>query len=262
MKSDHPRGRLRDPAPAADRRRAEAAAPGRRPADARLGARRVREVDEVDEVYVVTNAGSPGLRALGAGEASPSTTTGRLERRSARRDRRHRLVIERAGLDDDELLVVAGDNLFELSLPGFAALWREKRSRRAQSPCTTWATRAATHTASSTIDDDDRIVGFVEKPRTRPRRWPRHAIYSTTASTAPRPAGTSTRATARPAGSLVGWLAHAGAGLRLPRAGEWYDIGDTRSCSRPTTGCGGTPASPSARLQIRPSRHIASHFAA
>ena len=84
--------------------------------------------DEVDAVHLVTNAASlpRSTRWAASRTASSCTTTARRsndDRLGAIGD--IRFVIERARLDDD-LLVIAGDNLFEFSLADFVECWRAK----------------------------------------------------------------------------------------------------------------------------------------
>ena len=86
----------------------------------------------IDDIHLVTNARfAARVRALGARtRASPCTTTARRRTRPARRDRRHPLRAGARRLDDD-LLVIAGDNLFDYSLADFVAFCaRKERERR------------------------------------------------------------------------------------------------------------------------------------
>ena len=88
---------------------------------------RIREVEEVDEIHLVTNS---RFAPLFADWAPPDVTVSRrrhgLERGPARRDRRLAFTIERAGLEGEDLLVVAGDNLVGYSLPELVGFWRDK----------------------------------------------------------------------------------------------------------------------------------------
>src|SRR5690348_852660 len=88
----------------------------------------VREEKSVDGVHLVTNH---RFAADFAHWAEPKGvvvhddgTTSNEDRLGAVGDLR--LVIEAAGLEEDELVVLAGDNLFELSLPRFVEWWRAK----------------------------------------------------------------------------------------------------------------------------------------
>ena len=92
---------------------------------------------EVDGVHLVTNSRfAPDFAAWAAASQDvivhDDGTTSNDDRLGAVGD--IDLVIEHAGLAGEELLVLAGDNLFEFSLPGFASSGAASRSRRAQSP--------------------------------------------------------------------------------------------------------------------------------
>ncbi len=72
-------------------------------------------------------------------------------------------VLGRIGADDD-LLVIAGDNLFDFSLADFAAFWREKETASAVAVYDCGDLELATHYGVVETGEDDRIVGVEEKP--------------------------------------------------------------------------------------------------
>ena len=75
-----------------------------------------------------------------------------------------RFVVEAAGIDDD-LLVIAGDNLFEFSLADYVALLaHEGRGERARGPRRRLDSSSRRHYGVVELAADDRIVDFVEKP--------------------------------------------------------------------------------------------------
>ena len=87
----------------------------------------------MDEVHVVTNARkAPAFRTWAEGRGvvvHDDGTSSNDDRLGAIGD--IEFVIERAAIDDD-LLVIAGDNLFDFSLAAFVAFWRSKaRGERA-----------------------------------------------------------------------------------------------------------------------------------
>ncbi len=96
---------------------------------------------------------------------SPCTTTARRsndDRLGAVGD--IQLVIEEARLDD-ELLVLAGDNLFEFSLPRFVEWWRAKPQPASAVPLhDVGDLELAKQYGIAETDAEDRIVRFVEKP--------------------------------------------------------------------------------------------------
>ncbi len=95
----------------------------------------VREVEDVDAVHLVTNHRfAADFEEWGASRdvvVHDDGTTSNEDRLGAVGDLR--LVIEAAGLGDQEL-VVLGDDLLELSLPGFVEWWRAKPQPSAAVP--------------------------------------------------------------------------------------------------------------------------------
>jgi glucose-1-phosphate thymidylyltransferase len=120
----------------------------------------------VDEVHVVTNARkAPWFLEWAEGRdvvVHDDGTTSNEDRLGAIGDMQ--FVIDRAGLDDD-LIVIAGDNLFDYRVDELVGFWRAK-----DEPASAVAVRdvgsleLAAQYGIVTLDDDDRIVDFVEKP--------------------------------------------------------------------------------------------------
>jgi glucose-1-phosphate thymidylyltransferase len=125
---------------------------------------RVREVDALEEIHLVTNSRfAPAFGEWAPGDVTvhDDGTTSNEDRLGAIGDMR--FAIDRAGLDDGELLVVAGDNLIGYSMPDFVRFWREKGG----------AAIALHHEPDPEViklygvvelDADDKIVSFEEKP--------------------------------------------------------------------------------------------------
>ena len=126
---------------------------------------RVEEVDEVDAVHVVTNARkAPWFRDWAGGRdvvVHDDGTTSNDDRLGAIGDMGY--VVDHAVLDDD-LLVIAGDNLFEYSLADFVAFWRGKGVASAVAVRDVGSRDLASKYGIVDLTGDDRIVGFVEKP--------------------------------------------------------------------------------------------------
>jgi glucose-1-phosphate thymidylyltransferase len=131
---------------------------------------RIDETDAVNELHVVSNA-----RFAADFERWASARQGRLrplvhndgsrsneERLGAIAD--VRFVIERAGLADDDLLVVAGDNLFDFSLTAMVEFWRSKAGAScvAVQRCPDIALVASYGVVE--LSPEGRVVEFVEKP--------------------------------------------------------------------------------------------------
>jgi glucose-1-phosphate thymidylyltransferase len=137
-----------------------------------------------------------------------------------------RFVRDRAGLDDD-LLVVAGDNLFDYSLAEYIAWWRGKPAASAVAVYDVGDLDLMRKYSSVELDEDDRIVGFVEKPEnpqstlaaTATYLFAReHAalvdVYLDEGNPPDQP------------GNFVAWLHPRRPVYAYRFPGDWYDIGD------------------------------------
>ena len=190
---------------------------------------KVRELEDVDEIHLVTNArfaadfadwGEPhGV------EVHDDGTTTNDDRLGAVGDLD--LVIRRAGLDDD-LLVLAGDNLFDFQLADLRDFWRAKgpdTSALAVYDC--GDLELATHYGIVALDGDDRIVHFVEKPSEPPSTLAATVIYLLPQAHA-RLVAEYLAAGHSPdnAGSFVAWLARRAPVYGYAFEGRWYDIGN------------------------------------
>ncbi|HZT83892.1 MAG TPA: nucleotidyltransferase family protein [Gaiellaceae bacterium] len=191
---------------------------------------RVREVEDVGAIHLVTNSRfAPAF----ARWAEPHGVTVHDDRTSANDDRLGAvgdlgLVVEAAGLEDEELLVLAGDNLFELSLRRFVGWWRAKPRPSTAVPLhDVGDLELATQYGIAETDADDRIVRFVEKPSDPPSTLASTLIYllapehvrlvATYLGTGESPDN---------AGSFLGWLAAREAVYGYRFEGSWYDIGN------------------------------------
>lgn len=130
----------------------------------------VSEVGAVDEVHVVTNASKiAAFEAWAAGRnvtLHNDGTTSNDDRLGATGD--IRFVVDRAGLAGDDLLVVAGDNLFGFSLEEYVSFWRGKGKGSAIAVHRLADPSLAHLYGVVELDADDRIVKLEEKPE-RPR---------------------------------------------------------------------------------------------
>jgi glucose-1-phosphate thymidylyltransferase len=184
---------------------------------------RIREVDDVDEVHLVTNAKfAPAFEAW----APPGVvvhddgTTSDDDRLGAVGD------IAFVGLDGD-LLVVAGDNLFDFSLGDFADFWRLKDRASAVALCDVGDVELARKYGIVELDGNDRVVGFVEKPEAPPSTLAATATYffhREHAALVPRylEEGNSPDQPGR----FVAWLQQREPVYGYRFEGEWLDIGD------------------------------------
>jgi glucose-1-phosphate thymidylyltransferase len=190
----------------------------------------VREVGDVDEVHLVTNSRFAPVFEQWAGTNSVAVyddgTASNDDRLGAVGDLR--LAIEEAGIESDELVVLAGDNLFDFSLPTFVEWWRAKPQPASAVPLHDVGDLGlARQYGIADTDAGDRIVRFVEKPSD-----PSSTLASTLIYLLPpehvRLVATYLDEGLSPdnAGSFLGWLADREPVYGYRFAGTWYDIGD------------------------------------
>src|SRR4029453_8286225 len=126
--------------------------------------RGVREVDELDEIHLVTNARFAGALRDWASEdvtVLDDGTTSNEDRLGAIGD--IAFAIERGGLEGEDLLIVAGDNLIGYSLTDFVDFWRAKGGS-AVAVREVADRRLLRNYGVVELDDADRVVGLEEKP--------------------------------------------------------------------------------------------------
>jgi glucose-1-phosphate thymidylyltransferase len=190
----------------------------------------VREVPDVDEIHLVTNsrfapAFEDWARANGVAVHDDGTTSND-DRLGAVGDLR--LAIEEAGLESDELVVLAGDNLFDFSLAGFVEWWRSKPQAASAVPLhDVGDIELAKQYGIADTAADGRIVGFAEKPAE-----PSSTLASTLIYLVPPEHVRLVQAyldeglSPDNAGSFLGWLARREPVYGYRFQGSWYDIGD------------------------------------
>jgi glucose-1-phosphate thymidylyltransferase len=191
----------------------------------------VTQAGVVDEVHVVTNARkAPWFAEWAAGRdviVHDDGTTSNEDRLGAIGDLQ--FVIDRAGLDDD-LIVIAGDNLFDYRVGDLVDFWRSKdqvESASAVAVRDVGSLELAAQYGIVTLAGDGRIVGFVEKPE---------APESTLAATATYVFSRAHAQLIRPyleagnpgdqPGRYVAWLHRREPVYAWVFDTTWYDIGD------------------------------------
>src|SRR5918994_7262176 len=138
---------------------------------------RVREVDAVEDVHVVTNSRfADAFRAW-----SPDGVTVHDDGTVSEDDRLGaigdiRFVLDRAGRDA-HWLVIAGDNLFDYSLRDYVEWWRTKGEASAVAVYEHPDRELVKQYGVVAMDDDDRILDFVEKPSHPPSNLAATATY-------------------------------------------------------------------------------------
>jgi glucose-1-phosphate thymidylyltransferase len=125
----------------------------------------VAEVTEIDEVHVVTNARkAPAFHEWASGRdvtIHDDGTTSNDDRLGAIGDMQ--FVVDRVGADDD-LLVIAGDNLFDFRLGDLVAFWGTKGVASAVAVRDVGSLDLARQYGIVELDPEWRIRSFVEKP--------------------------------------------------------------------------------------------------
>ncbi|MGE5272395.1 MAG: nucleotidyltransferase family protein [Verrucomicrobiota bacterium] len=135
-------------------------------------------------------------------------------------------VLERTGVDDD-LLVVAGDNLFDFDLSDFAAFADGKGVASAVAVYDCGDLELATHYGVVETDSDSRVIGFEEKPSE-----PRSTLVATAAYLYHRGHAALVDgylADGNPPdqpGRLIAWLSAREPVYAYRFAGTWFDIGN------------------------------------
>ena len=137
-------------------------------------------------------------------------------------------AIRQAGIEED-LLVLGSDNLFEESLEGFMEFARGQRAVTLGAVELPSRQKASLYGVLS-VDDQQRIIGFAEKPKDPPSSLVSTAVYFF-----PRTALSlvleyvSSRRQADTLGSFISWLIAREPVFAYRFRGEWMDIGDIAS---------------------------------
>jgi glucose-1-phosphate thymidylyltransferase len=122
-------------------------------------------VDEVDAIHVVTNSRkAPAFVEWSSGRdviVHDDGTTSNDDRLGAIGDMQ--FVIDRAKLDDD-LIVIAGDNLFDFDLADIVDYWRSKGVASAVAVRDVGSLELAAQYGVVDLDEEGRIRSFIEKP--------------------------------------------------------------------------------------------------
>ncbi len=187
-------------------------------------------VQEIDRIYVVTNSkfaamfrdwasereGGKPIEVVDDGTVSDDDKLGAIGD--------IRFVIKQKQIDDD-LLIVAGDNLFEFDLTEIVKFFKEKGTTVAAYDV--GDREAAKRYGNVAVDKDQRVVDFQEKPKDPPStlaaigmyvfpkdRVGMFQIYAEEGNNQDAP------------GYYVGWLYKREPVYAFVFSGVWYDIGD------------------------------------
>jgi glucose-1-phosphate thymidylyltransferase len=186
-------------------------------------------VPELEGVHVVTNSHYAERFRRWADERGgvavhDDGTSTNEDRRGAIGDLA--FTIEEAGLDDD-LLVIAGDNLFDFVLTDFVAFWAAKGVASALAVHDVRDLGLATQYGIVELADDDRIVGFVEKPAEPQSTLAATAMYLYHREHVRLIGEYLAEGNQRDQpGNLIAWLHRREPVYAYRFEGEWFDIGD------------------------------------
>jgi glucose-1-phosphate thymidylyltransferase len=181
------------------------------------------EETSADEIHLVTNArfaADFGRWAAGKDvRVHNDGTTSNEDRLGAIGD------IEFVGLDDD-LLAIAGDNLFDYSLADYESYWRAKGGS-AVAVHDVGDRELAKRYGIVDVDADDRITNFIEKPDDPPTTLCATATYLYRREHAALvPVYLAGGNPPDQPGNFVAWLHKREPVYAYRFSGAWYDIGD------------------------------------
>jgi glucose-1-phosphate thymidylyltransferase len=190
---------------------------------------RIRLVDEIDEVHVVTNHKFADSFAEWARTRDvvvhDDGTTSEDDRLGAIGD--IQFVVDGAGLAGEHLLVVAGDNLFDYSLAAFAGWWGGLGDASAVVLYDVGDLELVKQYSTVELDATGRLTGFVEKPQSPASTLVATAAYLFHREHVPliRRYLDEGNSPDQP-GRLVAWLVPRVPVYGHPVGGDWRDIGD------------------------------------
>ena len=188
---------------------------------------RIREVKEIDEIHLVTNAQfAPIFREWAPGDVTvhDDGTTSNEDRLGAIGD--IAFTIEQAGLHGEDLLVVAGDNLIGYSLPDYVEFWRAKGGS-AIAVYEVDDRSLLSNYGVVELDDEERVAGFEEKPTDPKSNLAATASYLYRGADLDRLSEYLEEGNAPDApGNFAAWLQERAPLYGYRFSGEWHDIGD------------------------------------
>lgn len=190
---------------------------------------RIREVEEIDDVHLVTNSRfAPDFERWATAKEGVTVhddgTSSNEDRLGAVGD--VAFTLERAAIDDD-VLVVAGDNLFDYRLEDFTAFRRGKGVASAVAVHDIGDLRLATQYGIVDVAGDDRVVAFVEKPSEPASTLAATATYIYGREHVPLVERYLSEGNAPDQiGSFIAWLHSREPVYAYRFAGTWLDIGD------------------------------------
>jgi glucose-1-phosphate thymidylyltransferase len=150
-----------------------------------------------------------------------------------------RFALDRAGLYDDDLLILGGDNLYSFRLSDFISFFRRKGA--ANVVFDVGSPELAKQYGIAAIDESDRIVAFVEKPESPPSTLASTCLYAfkqdqlTMIGKYLADGGKPDRT-----GDYVGWVHKQIPFFGWTASGKWIDIGKPEELARANQELAGT----------------------
>jgi glucose-1-phosphate thymidylyltransferase len=188
---------------------------------------KIREVAEIDELHLVTNARFAGAFR----DWAPDDVTVHDDGTTSNEDRLGAIgdiafTVDRAGLEGEDLLVVAGDNLIGYSVPDYVAFWRGKEgSAIALYECPD--PELIKQYGVVELDEDDRVLSFEEKPERPVSNLAATAAYLYRAEDVSLLGQYLAEGNSADApGNYVAWLYMRAPVYGYRFSGDWLDIGD------------------------------------
>jgi glucose-1-phosphate thymidylyltransferase len=191
---------------------------------------KVEEVAEIDELHLVTNARFADAFSAWAPSRNVTIhddgTDSNENRLGAIGD--VAFVVGREGWDGEDLLVLAGDNVFDFSLADYVSYWRGKEeSASAIALYEHPVQELLSQYGIVEVDPDGRVKNFLEKPPNPPSNLIATATYIyDRAHVALLHAYLAEGNSADAPGSFIEWLYTRAPVYGYRFSGDWLDIGD------------------------------------
>jgi glucose-1-phosphate thymidylyltransferase len=192
---------------------------------------RIREVDAVDALHVVTNSKFAASFTAWADGAHGIPIAIHDDGTSSDDDRLGAIgdiqfVFAAASIDDD-FLVIAGDNLFEFSLADYVAFWQTKGRASAIAVHDVGSLDLARKYGIAAVDSENRVVDLVEKPADPQSTLAATATYIVHREHVPLVGRYLDEGNAPdPPGVFFAWLQEREPLYAYAFTGYWRDIGD------------------------------------
>jgi len=199
--------------------------------------KKLEKIEACDEVYIVTNDKFYGMIAKWVRDRDFSIklsvindkTTSNEDRLGAIGD--INLVLEEKNPNDD-ILIIAGDNLFEFDIADFVSFAREKE-KLSIALFDVKDSELARNYGIVSINGDQKIRDFQEKPAKPESTLASTGIYYLAESKLPMLASYMKTALAKDApGNFVKWVSEKDGAYGYVFTDGWYDIGDKKSLEK------------------------------